>query len=183
MERNRALEIVKTNLKSENLVKHSLAVEAVMRGLAKKLGSDVELWGFAGLLHDVDYEVTANEPNKHGLVSVDILKEHNLPDELLHAIMSHNDENGTKIENEFDKALYCADPITGLITACALVKPSKKLSDVEVKSVKKKFKDKAFARGANRMQIDTCTNLGVERAEFIEIALNEMKKIAQDIGL
>ncbi len=183
MDRNKALEIVKQNLESENLINHSLAVEAVMRGLAKKLGRYEELWALAGLLHDVDYEITADEPKKHALVAKELLAEYDLPNDLIHSIMAHNEENGTTLESDFDRALYCADPITGLITACALVKPSKKLADVEVKSVKKKFKDKAFARGANREQIDTCVNLGIERAEFIEIALNEMKKIAADIGL
>lgn len=183
MDRNKALEIVNSNLKSQNLIYHSLAVEAVMRGLAKKLGADTKLWALAGLLHDVDYEITADAPEKHALIAKDILSEFDLPEELIHAIMAHNEMNGTAIETEFDRALYCADPITGLITACALVKPSKKLADVETKSVKKKFKDKAFARGANRHHIDICASLGIERAEFIEIALNEMKIIALDIGL
>lgn len=183
MDRKQAMEIVKNNLENENLVNHSLAVEAVMRGLAKKLGADEELWALAGLLHDVDYEKTADEPERHALVAKDMLADYSLPDELIHAIMAHNEANGTVIETDFDRALYCADPITGLITACALVKPSKKLADVMPKSVKKKFKDKAFARGADRGQIDTCANLGIERGEFIEIALGEMKEIAGDIGL
>ena len=183
MDRQKALEIVKCNLENENLVKHSLAVEAVMRGLAKRLGADEGLWALAGLLHDVDYEKTADRPEQHALLAKDMLDGYNLPDGLIHAIMAHNGQNGTVLETEFDRALYCADPITGLITACALVKPSKKLADVQPKSVKKKFKDKAFARGANREQIDTCVNLGIERAEFIEIALREMKEIAGDIGL
>lgn len=183
MDREIALKIVKENLKSKNLINHSLAVEAVMIGLAKKFGQDETTWGLAGLLHDVDYEITADEPAKHGLVAEDILKEHNLSDEIIHSIKSHNPQTGVELISLMDKALFCADPITGLLTACALVKPSKKLNDVEVKSVKKKFKDKGFARGANREQIDTCTNLGLERVEFIEIALNSMKEIAENIGL
>ena len=183
MDRNEALKLVKENLENENLVNHSLAVEAVMSGLAKRLDKDIELWALAGLLHDVDYEKTADKPERHALEARDILDRYGLPEELIHAIMAHNEANGTTLETDFDRALYCADPITGLITACALVKPSKRLEDVAVKSVKKKFKDKAFARGANREQIDTCVNLGIERGEFIEIALGEMKEIAGDIGL
>jgi putative nucleotidyltransferase with HDIG domain len=183
MQRDKAFEIIKEKLESENLINHSLAVEAVMRGLARKLSADEELWGLAGLLHDVDYEITADEPERHALLAKEMLAEYALPDELIHAIMAHNEENGTELETEFDRALYCADPITGLITACALVKPSKKLEDVAVKSVKKKFKDKAFARGANREQIDTCVNIGLERGEFIEIALTAMQGISGEIGL
>ena len=183
MDRQKAFEIVKNSLENENLINHSLAVEAVMHGLAKRLGADEELWALAGLLHDVDYEATAQEPERHALLAKEMLAQYNLPDELIHAIMAHNEANGTRLETEFDRALYCADPITGLITASALVKPSKLLADVEPKSVKKKFKDKAFARGANREQIDTCINIGIERGEFIEIALNEMKEIADDLGL
>ena len=183
MDRAEALQLVKGNLKNENLVSHCLAVEAVMRGLAKRLGADVKLWALAGLLHDVDYEITADDPERHALVAKEMLEGYGLPDGLIHAIMAHNEANGTALETEFDRALYCADPITGLITACGLVKPGKRLADVEPKSVKKKFKDKAFARGASREQIDTCVNLGIERGEFIEIALGEMKSIAGDIGL
>ncbi len=183
MNRQEALELLNENLKSENLINHSLAVEAVMRGLAKRLEKDIEKWGLAGLLHDIDYELTAENPQRHALAAKDLLKDYDISDDIMHAIMAHNSENGTVLETEFDRALYCADPITGLITACALVKPSRKLEDVQVKSVKKKFKDKAFARGADREQIDSCVNIGIERAEFIEIALIGMKEIALDIGL
>jgi putative nucleotidyltransferase with HDIG domain len=183
MNRELALKVVKGNLKSNNLVFHSLAVEAVMIGLAEKLGQDEKIWGLAGLLHDVDYEITADDPSKHGLISEEILAEYNLDQEIIHAIKSHNEMTGVPLKSTLDKALYAADPITGLLTACALVKPSKKLMEVEPKSVKKKFKDKAFARGANRAQIDCCVNIGIERGEFIEISLNSMKKIADELGL
>jgi len=183
MDRENALKIVRENLKADNLYYHSLAVEAVMVGLAEKFGEDKELWGLAGLLHDVDYEITSDDFNKHGLVSAEMLSEYDLPDELIHAVKAHNEMTGAVRESLLDKALFAADPITGLLTACALVKPSKKLAEVEPKSVKKKFKDKAFARGANREQIDSCSDIGIERGEFIEIALSSMKKIASNIGL
>lgn len=183
MDRSKALEIIGDHLQSNNLIAHSLAVEAVMGALAEHLDQDVALWSLAGLLHDVDYELTADNAERHGLVSMELLADYDLPQELLHAIQSHNDATGVGRESLMDQALYCADPITGLLTACALVKPSKKLADVAPKSVKKKFKDKAFARGANREQIDTCTAIGLERGEFIELALRSMQDIAEDIGL
>ncbi len=183
MERKEALELVRSHLKSDNLFYHSLAVEAVMKGLAHKLDGDETEWALAGLLHDVDYEVTADTPEQHGLKSMDILSGFNLSDELLHAIQSHNEMTGVARETILDKALFAADPITGLLTACALVKPTKKLAEVEASSVKKKFKDKAFARGANREQIDSITALGLERADFIALSLESMKAIAGEIGL
>ena len=183
MERKNALALVKTHLKSVNLYYHSLAVEAVMTALAKKLGQDETEWGLAGLLHDVDYEMTADKPEQHGLKSMEILKGKGLSEELLHAIQSHNKMTGVALESMIDKALYASDPITGLLTACALVKPTKKLADVETSSVKKKFKDKAFARGANREQIDSITELGIERADFIALSLESMQGIADQIGL
>ncbi|MEX1308133.1 MAG: HDIG domain-containing metalloprotein [Eubacteriales bacterium] len=183
MEREKAWELVCAHLKSENLRKHSLAVEAVMVSLAKHLGQNKEGWGLAGLLHDIDYEETAEDVERHGLRSTEMLEAYQLAPDILHAIAAHNPATQIKQETLLDKTLYAADPVTGLLTASALVKPSKKLADVEVTSVKKKFKDKAFARGANREQIDTCVNLGLERAEFLALALDAMKPIAKELGL
>lgn len=183
MQRDRALEIVRDNLKAENLICHSLATEAVMAELAKRLGEDEAQWALCGLLHDIDYEQTAECPERHGLVSVEMLKNEGVDDAICHAIAAHNEANGTAIESTMDKAIYCADPVTGFITACALVRPDKVLETVKVKSLKKKFKDKAFARGADRAQMDACSELGLERAEFLEIALEAMKSIAKDLGL
>lgn len=183
MEREKAWELVKAHLKSDNLQKHSLAVEAVMRALAERLGEDAEIWGLAGLLHDIDYEETSEDFEKHGLKSLEILAGQDVADNILHAISAHNPATGIPKETLLDKALFAADPVTGLLTASALVKPTKKLADVEVSSVKKKFKDKAFARGANREQIDTCVDLGLERVDFLALALSAMKPIAGVLGL
>jgi len=183
MNRVDALAMVKNNVDNENLIKHMLATEAVMRALASKLGEDEEKWALAGLLHDVDYEATAKSPKTHGLIAGQMLKDAGLADDIVHAVMAHNSDNGTVCENLFDKALYAADPVYGLITACTLVKPSRKVADVKLKSVKKKFKDKAFARSVNRAQIDSCTELGLERSEFLEITIAAMVNISDDLGL
>jgi len=183
MKREEAFDLVRLNLKSDNLFYHSLAVEAVMRKLAERLGEDAETWALTGLLHDIDYEQTAEEPEKHGIYAQDILSIYKLHDDVLHAIASHNVMTGVERKTLIDQALYAADPVTGLLTACALVKPSKKLSDVAVSSVKKKFKDKAFARGANRAQIDSCMDFNIERTEFLALALESMQEISNEIGL
>ena len=183
MERVKAWELVCEHLKSDHLQKHSLAVEAVMQALAERMGEEKKKWALAGLLHDIDYEQTADDFEKHGLISLEILKPFDLDADILHAISAHNPATGIMRETLMDKALFAADPVTGLLTASALVKPSKKLSDVEVSSVKKKFKDKAFARGANRDQIDTCTDIGLERVDFLALALEAMKPIADDLRL
>ncbi len=183
MERTQAWEMVCAHLKSDNLKKHSLAVEAVMRALAARFGEDIDLWGLAGLLHDIDYEETAEDFEKHGLLSLEILADAGIDGAVLYAISAHNPATGMVLETLLDKALYAADPVTGLMTAAALVKPSKKLADVEVPSVLKKFKDKAFARGANREQIDSCADFGMERADFLALSLAAMQPIAEDLGL
>ncbi len=183
MERTKAWELVCKHLESDNLRKHSLAVEAVMRALAEKLGEDTKMWGLAGLLHDIDYEMTADDFEKHGRVSLEILKGMDVDEAVLHAISAHNPATGVAKETLLDKALFAADPVTGLLTAAALVKPSKKLADVEIPSVLKKFKDKAFARGANREQIDTCVVLNMERGDFLGLALSAMQPIADELGL
>jgi len=179
--RKEALKIIKKYVKNRNLIKHMIATEAVMRGLAKRLGYDEELWGLAGLLHDVDYDMTKDEPEKHGLVSIELLKEFNLPVEILNAIKAHSGKK--ELETPIEKALYAADPITGLIVAAALIRPEKKLDVIDVKFVMNRFKEKSFARGANREQIKSIENLGLSLEEFVEIALNAMKNVALEIGL
>lgn len=160
-----------------------LAVEAIMRSVAEHLGEDQEKWGLVGLLHDIDYEKTESTPEKHSLVAEEILKG-TLPEELVKAIKSHNFKyTGVKPENCMEKALIACDAISGLLVACALVMPSKKLEDVKVETVTKKFKDKDFARGADRERILFCEEIGIPRDRFFEIALNGLKKIAVEIGL
>lgn len=182
--RDDALALLKENLAEQTHVFHSLESEAVMRALARRLGQDEEVWGLAGLLHDVDFGRTADAPERHGLAAADILRPHDVPEEVIQAIMAHNGENnGTPIDKPFHHALRCAETVTGLVSAAALVQPDKKLASVKPKSVRKKFKDKAFARKVNRDVIRECEKLDLELAEFIELAVDAMKGIAPQVGL
>ena len=182
LSREEALSLVKKHVKNDKLVKHMLAVEAIMRGLAKHLGEDVELWGLTGLVHDVDYELTKDKPERHGLVSVEILKG-KVPEEVLNAIKAHNPLTGNTPKTKMEKALVAADSISGLLIACALVMPNKKLSEVKLKTVKNKFKAKDFARGASRERILLCEEIGLEKEKFFEIALKSLQEIADQLGL
>jgi putative nucleotidyltransferase with HDIG domain len=183
LDREEALQKIQDHVSKESLIDHMIATEAIMRGLAKKLGQDEDKWALTGLLHDIDYEQTADDPESHSLIGAEMLENLGLEDEVIHAVRAHNDVHGIERESLLDKALYAADPLSGLITATAKVMPSKKLKDVKVKSIKKKFKDKSFARGAGREQINTCTELGITLDDFFEIALEEMKKAAGELGL
>lgn len=181
--RQEALSLVKKRIAKKNILYHMLAVEAIMRSLAKHFGEDEEKWGLIGLIHDIDYEETEATPEKHSLIAAEILKEM-LPEELLKAIKAHNFKyTGITPENRMEKALIASDAISGLLVACALVMPSKKLAEVKVETVAKKFKDKDFARGADRERILICEEIGIPREEFFEIALNGLKEIAPQIGL
>jgi hypothetical protein len=180
--RDEALKLVNENISNDKLIKHMISVEAIMRGLAKKLGEDEELWGLIGLLHDIDYEKTMNEFNKHGLLSAEILKE-KLPSEALDAIRAHNEVTGFKCDSSLSKALIACDQLSGLIIATALVMPNKKLSEVKVKSLVKKFKQKDFARNVRRDKILACEELGLELREFMEIGLRALQSISDDLGL
>lgn len=183
MNREEALQKIQENVYSRNLIDHMIATEAIMRGLARKLGQDEEKWALTGLLHDIDYEQTADNPEAHSLIGADMLKEMGLDDDVVYAVKVHNEIHGLPRVSMLDKALYAADPLSGFIIAVAMVMPSKKLEDVKASSIKKKFKDKAFARGASREQIKSCEELGLTLEEFFDIALEEMKKIAGEIGL
>ena len=179
--RDRALELLNKHLKNKNLFKHCLAVEAVMRDLAKRFGEDEELWGLTGLLHDLDYDYTKNEPERHGLVTLELLKDEDVPQEMLDGILAHcgKKERKTLIE----KAIYPADPVTGFIVAAALIRPEKKLEVIDVDFLKRRFKEKSFARGASREQIKACKEIGMTLDEFLELSLNAMKKISDELGL
>jgi putative nucleotidyltransferase with HDIG domain len=183
MQRNEAVILLKKHLKNENLINHSLAVEAIMRGVAERLGEDTDKFGLTGLLHDIDYDVTYEDPEKHSLLGAEILKENGLPEDIVYAVKVHNEIHGLERNTILDHALYAADPVSGFITAAALVRPDKKLAEVKLKSLKKRFKEKAFARGASREQMATCSELGLELEEFLTIALESMKKIAPEIDL
>jgi putative nucleotidyltransferase with HDIG domain len=183
MEREKALLLVEKHIGNRNLVNHTLAVEAIIRGLARHLSEDEDLWGLVGLLHDIDYSLTEDEPERHTLVAEDMLTGL-VPEEVVRAIKAHNHEHtGVEPESRMEKALIAADAVSGLLIACALVQPSKKLEDVKVKSVKKKFKAKDFARNVSRERILLCEDLGLERGEFFDISLKSLKGIAGEIGL
>jgi len=179
--REEALVLVNDSLKKRNLVKHVLAVEAIMRDLAEKFGEDVEKWGVAGLLHDLDYEQTMEEPEKHGYLTVERLREMDVPDDVLHAILAH--AGHVERESLMDKAIYCSDPVTGLIVASALMHPTKSLAGMDAAFVGKRFKEKRFAAGANREAIASCSELNLDLQEFLEISLEAMRKISVELGL
>ncbi len=183
MNREEALDSVKDNVENENLLKHMLATETIMETLARRLGEDEDEWGLTGLLHDIDVELTEGDMNNHSRLGADLVREMGASEAVVHAILCHNEAHGVPLETKLDKGLFCADPLTGLITAAALVRPDKKLASVEAKSVKKRFKEKSFAAGASREQIASCSELGLELDEFIELGLKAMQGIAKDLGL
>ncbi|SPE45649.1 Metal dependent phosphohydrolase [Candidatus Sulfotelmatobacter sp. SbA7] len=168
---------------SESLRKHALAVEACMRAYAQKLGEDQELWAAVGLLHDFDYEKYPSRED-HPYKGNEILKEQGWSDEIRRAIMSHAEYTGVTRESAMEKTLFACDELAGFITASALVKPEKSLAEVEAKSVRKKMKDKAFARSVNRDDIvNGAADLGVELEEHIAFCIEAMKGIAEKLGL
>jgi putative nucleotidyltransferase with HDIG domain len=182
--RDDALRIVQTRVENENLVKHMLAAEAIMGALARRLGEDEGSWRLAGLLHDLDAEMTADTMEMHGVLTVQWLREEGLHDEaVLHAIAAHNSANGSTVESRMDRALFAGDPLTGLVTAAALIRPEKRLESVELKSLKKRFKEPSFAKGARREDMMSCTELGIDLEEFLAIGLEAMKEISDDLGL
>lgn len=183
MTREEALKLVEEKIQTKNLIKHCLAVEAVMQALAKYFGEDEEKWGLAGLLHDIDYEETKNAPEKHSLVGAEMLEKLGVESEIVRAIKVHNEVHSLPRETKIDKALFCTDPITGLIVAAALVLPSKKIANLTPKNILNRFKEKGFAKGANREHIVLCSEIGLSLEEFIKISLEAMKNIANDLGL
>jgi putative nucleotidyltransferase with HDIG domain len=183
MKRDEALEIVNEFIENQNLVRHMLAVEAAMRFYAEKFDEDEELWGVTGLLHDFDWEIHPTL-EEHPQAGEPILRARNVPDEIIRAILSHADHTGVPRESKMEKALFACDEITGLITAVALVRPSRSLMDLEVKSVKKKWKDKAFAAGANRDEIAQGTEeFGIDLWEHTGNVIEAMRRVAPELGL
>jgi len=183
MTRKEALNSIKANVENKNLIKHMLATEAIMRALAKRLGEDEEEWGLTGLLHDIDVELTGGDMHSHSKLGADLVTELGASEAMAHAILCHNPAHGTPRETSLDKALFCVDPLTGLITAAVLVLPDKKLAGLKAKSVRKRFKEKSFAAGANREYISLCSEIGLDLDEFIELGLKAMQGIADDLGL
>ena len=183
MDRAEALDSVRANVENENLVKHMLATEAIMRALARRFGESEEEWGLTGLLHDIDVELTEGDMSSHSKLGADLARELGASEAMAHAILAHNEMHGVPLETRLDKALFCTDPLTGLITAGALIRPDKKLAGLEAKSVRKRYKEKSFAAGANREQIASCGEIGLELDEFIELGLKAMQEIADSLGI
>ncbi len=178
--RDEALKLVMQHVSNKNLVKHMIAVEGVMRHLAGHFNEDEEMWGLAGLLHDLDYSETVDDFSRHGFRTVEILKEHDVPSAVLHAINSH--PGHIPRESLMDKALYAVDPLTGLIVAAVLMHPQKKLDALEVDFIVRRFKEKRFAAGADRDQIRSCSELGLELEEFLELGLQGMQNVSEQLG-
>ena len=181
LSRDDALSLIRGRIGNANLVKHMLATEAVMDGLAERLGEDRELWSRTGLLHDLDLDVTEGDMARHGHVAYDALKALDVPEELRRAVLAH--VGHVTAESRLEKAIVVADPVTGLVTAAALIVPSKKLADVKVDSLRKRMKEKRFAANVNREQLARCSELGLSVEEFLGLALPAMQRVAADLGL
>lgn len=183
MDRDQALALVREFVKNDNLVKHMLCVESAMRFYAEKFGEDGELWGITGLLHDFDWEIHPTLED-HPLAGEPILHERGVPDEIVRAIMSHADHTGVPRQSRMEKGLYACDEVTGLITAVALVRPSRSLLDLEASSVKKKWKDRTFAAGTNREEMQqAAVEFGIELWEHVGNVILAMRRIAPELGL
>jgi putative nucleotidyltransferase with HDIG domain len=183
MEREEALKLMKQHVTNKNLQKHCLATEIVMKYLAKHFGEDEEKWALAGLLHDIDYEQTADDPKRHSLVGAGMLEDIGLDGDIVYAVKVHNDAHGLPRNSLMDKALYATDPLTGLIVAGALIKPEKRLAAIDVPFLVNRIAEKSFARGANREQIKSCADFGLSLEEFMEIGLEAMQSTSKDLGL
>ncbi len=180
--RDEAYALLTQHLTEAQLVTHSLESEAVLSALARRLGQDEALWGLTGLLHDLDYSATKDEPARHGLASAEMLAG-KLPEEAIQAIRAHNGEHtGVAPSTQLDFALRCGETVTGLIHTNALVRPAR-MEGMEAKSLKKKMKDKAFAASVNREIIGECQKLGIEQGEFFTIAIEAITGIAGKVGL
>jgi putative nucleotidyltransferase with HDIG domain len=181
--RDEALTIVREYVKNEALVRHMLAVEAAMQFYAEKFGQDVEAWRVVGLLHDFDWEIHPTL-EQHPQAGAPLLRARGVPEEIVRAVLSHADHTGLPRQTQMEKALYACDEVTGLITAVALVRPSRSLSDLEASSVKKKWKDRAFAAGANREEIaKAAAEFGVDLWEHVGNVILAMRRIAPTLGL
>jgi uncharacterized protein len=181
MTRDQALDLLQQHLKNRNLVKHCLAVEACMKDFAVHFGLDAGPWALAGLLHDLDYEYTVEAPDRHTEKTAELLAGYALADEIIHAIKAHN----LRVEprSPMDLSLLAIDPASGFIIACALMHPDKKLQSLDLPFLKKRFKEKSFAKGASREQMEACAKLGLSLDEFLQLCLAAMQKISAELGL
>lgn len=187
MTRDEAYALVTDWTKNQNLVKHMLAVEAIMRALAKYFNEDEEIWGLAGLLHDADYEMFKDDPKKHPSKIFEELVKRNVDERIVNAIKSHAwgwKENLPEPKTKMEWSLYCCDDLSGFIIACALVRPDKKLESVTLESLQKKWGQKSFAAGAKREHAEMCQEkLGIPLPEFMQIALTALQEINEELGL
>jgi putative nucleotidyltransferase with HDIG domain len=179
--RTEALKRVQSEVKTKNLIKHMLAVEACMRALAGKLGQNEELWGLTGLLHDLDYEQTKDNPEQHALTTCQMLADSGLPRESLDAILAHNAHK--PCESQLEIALYAVDPTSGFLVSCALMHPDKKLASLDLEFIKNRMKEKRFSAAVSREQMAECQKLGIELDEFLELCLEAMQGISEELGL
>ncbi len=181
MTREEALTLVQSKVKGKHLIKHMLAVEAIMKRVAQHFNEDVEMWGLTGILHDLDYDETVSNFDQHSLLTCEWLKDYNLDKQILYAIKSHPKKVEPK--SKMDWTLFAADPLSGLIVASALMHPTKKLKDVTVDFVLNRFKEKRFAAGANREDIKSCESIGLSLEQFVDLALEGMQSIDTELGL
>ena len=181
MTRDEAFALVNANLQNKNLIKHCLAVEACMRSMSGRLGHNPEAWALAGLVHDLDYEMTGMKAELHTTETAKILEGLGIEAEIIHAVRAHAGK--VACETPMDWAIFSIDPLTGLIIAATLMHPDKKIRGIDLEFIKRRYKEKSFAKGARREEIEKCLNLGLELDEFISICLEAMQGIDQDLGL
>jgi len=181
MERPEAWALVQANVRNRNIIKHMVAVEAALRAVARRLGEDEEVWALAGLLHDLDYDATKDEPARHGPTTLEMLRDVDLPPGVTDAIMAHNKHKAA--EAALEKALLAVDPATGLIVAAALMHPEKSVAACDVDFVMRRFREKRFAAGADRDQIASCVDLGLTLEEFLGLCLEGMQGVREELGL
>lgn len=183
LNREEALSLLNQHIKNLNLKRHCLATEAIMRRCAEFLGEDPETWGLVGLLHDLDYEETKDSPERHTLVTAEILRQKGVPEEHIKTIISHNEAvPDSERKQPVEYLLASADNITGLIVAAVLVLPDRKLASLKPKSVRKRMKEKAFARSVDRQAIQDCEKAGIPLDEFIQLSVSAMQSIAEELG-
>jgi uncharacterized protein len=182
--RDDALKLLHVYLENDKLISHCVASEAIMRALAERLNESPDVWGIAGLLHDLDFQITDEDPARHGLEAAGILRDKGVHEEVINAIQKHNAEGlGLERSTRFEHALTCAESITGLIVATALVYPDQKLSSVQVKSISKRMKTAHFARAVSRERILECEKINIPVQDFINISLEAMKGVSDELGL
>lgn len=179
--RDEAIELIKQHVKNGNLLNHMIAVSAIMRSMAEHFGEDVPLWETVGMLHDIDYEQTSDDFSRHGLVSAEIVEEL-LPEEGLRAIKAHNEMTGVKAESKMEVGLFAADALSGMIVAGALVRPTK-LQGMKAKSIRRRMKDKSFARRVSRENITRCEEIGIPMNDFLAMGIEAMQSVSEEIGL